>query len=294
MTESVRLIRRIIPVAAVLLLFACGEEGPAGGPAGASPADSGDTEGFQLYTYSIVNRYNHALDAYTQGLVFEQGFIYEGTGLNGESSVRQVELETGDIVRRFDLGTEHFGEGITVLGDSLIQLTLSSFRGFIYSVQNLDSIGEFEYSHFSWGLTDDGEQLIMSDGSDTLYFLSPDNFRETGRVNVYDESGPVDQLNELEYIGGKVFANVYGSHEIMIIDPASGQVTGKVNLSGIRDGCVPAPGAGVLNGIAYHAGEDRIFVTGKNWPDLFEIELIPVLPAERGFTSGSRSHQQDL
>ncbi|MBD3180257.1 MAG: glutaminyl-peptide cyclotransferase [Candidatus Latescibacteria bacterium] len=273
MIRSIMVSKLTAAVLSALILLACGEDG--GRPAGPGGNDTADSGQFREYSYSIVNTFSHSLDAYTQGLVFEEGFLYESTGLHGESSVRKVELETGNILMRHDLATRHFGEGITISGDSIIQLTLTSGEGFIYTREELDSIGRFEYDFFPWGLTDDGKKLIVSDGSDTLYFLSPDTFLETGRITVRHDSAAVDQLNELEYIEGKVFANVYGSYNIMIIDPASGRVTGRVDLSGIRDGSVPAPGAGIPNGIAYDPVDKRIFVTGKNWPDLFEIELIP-------------------
>jgi glutamine cyclotransferase len=261
-----------------LILFStgCGDERTT------CPGGSGEAwpDSFQRYSYRIVNRFDHALDAYTQGLVYEDGFLYEGTGLHGESSVRQVELETGEVIRRFDMATDHFGEGITIVGDSVIQVTLNSFKGFIYGIEELDSIGEFHCPYFSWGLTDSGGSLILSNGTDTLFHLSSDTFEETGITVVTSDSVDVDDLNELEYIRGRVFANVYGSYDILIIEPLTGAVTGRLNLHGIREGFGPAPGAGVLNGIAYDPGADRIFVTGKNWPDLFEIELVP-LPGSR-------------
>lgn len=271
MNRSVSINGPLLAALSALLLICCGQDRERT----ASPEAGDSTAEFQLYTYRIVNIYNHALDAYTQGLVYQNGYLYEGTGLHGESSLRKVELETGEVIQRHDLASEHFGEGITILGDSIFQLTWTSGRGFIYGTGQMDSIGEFTYPYYPWGLTDDGSELIMSDGSDTIYFLSPATFRETGRVNVCQDSVSIDDLNELEYIEGKLFANVYRSHNIMIIDPLTGRVTGRINLNGIRDGCVPAPGAGVLNGIAYDAETGRIFVTGKNWPELFEIELLP-------------------
>jgi len=272
MNRSVFISWPALAALSALLLVCCGEEDQRI----ARPEAGDSTAEFQLYTFSIVNMYSHALDAYTQGLVYENGYLYEGTGLHGKSSLRKVQLETGEVIQRHDLDNEHFGEGITILGDSIFQLTWTSGRGFVYRIEQLDSIGEFTYPYFPWGLTDDGSSLIMSDGSDTIYFLAPETFQETGRINVRQDSVAIEDLNELEYIEGKLFANVYKTHNIVIIDPVSGKVTGKINLNGIRDGCVPAPGAGVLNGIAYDAETGRIFVTGKNWPELFEIELVPV------------------
>lgn len=272
MNRSLSINGPVLAALSALLLICCGEDVERI----AGPGKDDSTAQFQLYTFRVINKFNHALDAYTQGLVFENGYLYEGTGLHDESSLRKVELETGEVIQRHDLATEHFGEGITVLGDSIFQLTWTSGRGFIYGIEQMDSIGEFTYSYNPWGLTDDGNRLIMSDGTDTIYFLEPENFQETGRINVRQDSVAMYDLNELEYIEGKLFANVYKSHNILIIDPVSGEVTGRINLNGIRDGCVPAPGAGVLNGIAYDSETGRIFVTGKNWPELFEIELIPL------------------
>lgn len=249
-----------------------------------SPPGNGDTsvtDEFRLYTYRVINVFPHRNDAFTQGLVYEDSFLYEGTGLHGQSSLRKVELETGDILLRYNLPTRFFGEGITIFGDSIIQLTLNSFKGFIYRKEDLDSIGEFDYPYFAWGLTHDGENLILSDGTDTLYYLDPYTFKEIKRTTVYDNDGPVTELNELEYINGKIFANVYHADYIVIIDPETGRVAGRADLSGLYDSGLRHPGQKVLNGIAYDRENGRLFVTGKNWPKLFEIELVPVDQSNR-------------
>jgi uncharacterized repeat protein (TIGR01451 family) len=225
------------------------------------------------YTYTIVNTYPHDPDAFTQGLVFENGVLYEGTGLWGRSTLRKVTLETGEVIQSYDLPSEFFGEGITIYGDEIIQLTWRSHTGFVYERDSFDLLQEFTYPTEGWGITHDGERLIMSDGTSTLYFWDPETFEQVGQVGVYDENGPVKRLNELEYIQGKVFANVWQTDRIVIIAPQTGQVVGWIDLKGLLDpGSVSQP-VDVLNGIAYDAETDRLFVTGKLWPTLFEIDL---------------------
>lgn len=265
---------RILIGLSVCLLLSCTEDEST--PSSPDGNDTSSTDEFQLYTYSVVNVFPHAGDAYTQGLVYEDGFLYEGTGLHGRSSLRKVELETGKVLQRYDLPTAFFGEGITIRGDSIYQLTWTSLKGFIYRKADFDSIGEFGYTYFGWGLTHDRDNLILSDGTDTLYFLDPHTFQETGRVTVYDDDGPVVDLNELEYIDGKVFANVYRTDDIVIIDPTTGRVTGRIDLTGLYSSGLYFQPPSVLNGIAYDSEGDRLFVTGKNWLKLFEIELVPV------------------
>jgi uncharacterized repeat protein (TIGR01451 family) len=225
------------------------------------------------YTYTIVNAYPHDPDAFTQGLVFEDGVLYEGTGLWGRSTLRKVTLETGEVIQSYDLPSEFFGEGITIYGDEIIQLTWRSHTGFVYERDSFDLLQEFTYPTEGWGITHDGERLIMSDGTSTLYFWDPETFEQVGQVGVYDENGPVRRLNELEYVQGKVFANVWQTDRIAIIAPQTGQVVGWIDLKGLLDpGSVSQP-VDVLNGIAYDAETDRLFVTGKLWPTLFEIDL---------------------
>src|SRR3972149_2010681 len=193
------------------------------------------------YAFDIVNVYPHDAGAFTQGLVFEDGFLYEGTGLYGQSSLRRVELETGEVLQVYNLGREFFGEGVTVFGDRVIQLTWRSNKGFVYDKYSFDLLQEFSYPTEGWGITHDGGRLIMSDGSATLYFLDPVTFEGVGQVEVRD--------------------------------PQSGQVVKWIDLTGLRD--LQSPGADVLNGIAYDAVGDRLFVTGKRWSQLYEIKLTP-------------------
>jgi glutamine cyclotransferase len=227
-----------------------------------------------VYSYNVINTYSHDRGAFTQGLVFEDGVLYEGTGLNGRSSLRRVDLETGEVLQIYEL-PRFFGEGITVYGDSVIQLTYEAHVGFVYDKDSFELLREFNYSTQGWGITTDGERLIMSDGSATLYFWDPETFEETGRVEVYDRDGPVKRLNELEYIHGEVYANVWQTNRIARIDPGTGQVVGWIDLSGLLTAEDRIPPVDVLNGIAYDEKKDRLFVTGKLWPKLFEIELVP-------------------
>ena len=223
--------------------------------------------------YQIVETYPHDNNAFTQGLVYYEGDFYEGTGLNGRSSLRKVDLETGNVLQNINLDNKYFGEGITLFEDKLIQLTWKAQTGFVYDRESFTKLGEFNYPTDGWGLTHDGEYLIMSDGSDRLFFLDPQTFEEVKRIEVSDRDQPVDKLNELEYINGEIYANIWMSDRIARISPATGQVLGWIDLSGLRDSRLAANRDAVLNGIAYDAEDDRLFVTGKLWSNLFEIEV---------------------
>ena len=239
---------------------------------GCSIPDNSDT--IPVYTYNIVNIYPHDPGAFTQGLVFENGVLYEGTGGFGNSTLRRVELETGAILQIRELSAQFFGEGITIYGNKIIQLTWQSNIGFVYDKNSFELLQGFNYSTEGWGITHDGERLIMSDGTSTLHFLDPETFEEIGQLEVFDNDGPVIRLNELEYIQGEIYANVWQTDRIARIAPETGQVIGWVELGGLlttEDRLEPVD---VLNGIAYDANTDRLFVTGKLWPKLFEIELI--------------------
>ena len=227
-----------------------------------------------VYSYNVVNTYPHDRSAFTQGLVFEDGVLYEGTGLNGRSTLRRVELETGEVLQIHELPAQFFGEGVTVYGNDIIQLTWQSHVGFVYDRDSFELLQEFNYSTQGWGITHDGERLIMSDGTATLYFLDPETFEEIGRVGVYDNDGSVNRLNELEYVQGEIYANVWQTNCIARIDPQTGQVVGWIELKGLLTPEDRGEPVDVLNGIAYDAENARLFVTGKLWPKLFEIELI--------------------
>jgi len=226
------------------------------------------------YTYQILNMYPHDEDAFTQGLVFEDGVLYEGTGRYGQSTLRRVELETGNIIQFHALPDQFFGEGITIFDDKIIQLTWQSGKGFVYDKNSFDLLQEFTYPTEGWGITHNGSALIMSVGNATLYFLDPETFQTIGQVEVYDEE-PVDFLNELEYIHGMVYANIWKEEKIVIINPQTGRVTGWIDLEGINE-AEKQNSSSMLNGIAYDAEEDRLFVTGKMWSQLFEISLVLV------------------
>jgi len=237
-------------------------------------ANQTDSREVPVYTYRIVNRYPHDRNAFTQGLVFADGVMYEGTGGHGESSVRRVELETGRVLQIQELPAQYFGEGITIFRDTLIQLTWRSNLGFVYDRGSFELLSEFTYPTEGWGITHDGEHLIMSDGTSTLYFINPETFSVTGHINVYDNGTPINWLNELEYINGRIYANVWRTDSIVIINPDNGRVTGWIDLSGLLTVKDYEGHVDVLNGIAYDSVKNRLFVTGKLWPWLFEIELV--------------------
>jgi glutamine cyclotransferase len=224
-------------------------------------------------SYRVVRVYPHDPEAFTQGLVYMDGALYEGTGLNGRSGLRKVRLESGEVLQLQRLAPELFGEGIAVWRDTIFQLTWQSGIGFIYDRSSFQRTGTFTYPGEGWGLTHDGTRLIMSDGTAWLRFLDPATQRETGRIQVMDGHTPVVHLNELEYVKGEVLANVWQTERIARISPATGKVNGWIDLTGLL-----APGdaerADVLNGIAYDAEKDRLFVTGKLWPKLFEIQIV--------------------
>jgi glutamine cyclotransferase len=231
------------------------------------------------YSYSVVNEYVHDVKAYTQGLQYMDGWLYEGTGNYGTSSIRQVKLESGEIEKIRDLDESLFGEGITVLGDRIYQLTYKSQVGFIYDRSSFQEIQKIYYQNREgWGLTHNGRELIMSDGSNVIYFLDPEMFTINRQIEVYTDEGPAESLNELEYIKGKIWANRYYTDEIVIIDPLTGKVEGRINLKGILKASDRKASTNVLNGIAWDEAGDRIFVTGKFWPKLFEIRLRRLSP----------------
>jgi len=227
-----------------------------------------------VYTYEVVNEYPHDPSAFTQGLAFHGGVLYEGTGLKGRSSLRKVALETGEVLRKRDLAYRYFGEGVTVVGDEIIQLTWRSHVGFVYDRDTFERLREFSYPTEGWGLTHDGLNLIMSDGTAMLRFLDPATFEEVAQLEVRDGDGPVRRLNELEYIGGEIYANVWQTDRIARISPRSGRVVGWIDLTGLLKPEDGTGSEGVLNGIAYDGLGERLFVTGKRWPKLFEIRLV--------------------
>jgi len=229
-----------------------------------------------VFGYQIVAVYPHDPDAFTQGLQYLDGVLYEGTGLNGRSSIRKVKLETGEVLQKRDVPSEHFGEGITVLKNDLFELTWQSHVALVYDKATFAPRKQFPYPGEGWGLTTDGTSLIMSDGTNELRFLDPLTFTEKRRVKVTADGVPLRQLNEIEFMKGEILANVWLTDSVARIAPDSGKVTGMIDLRGLLSATerarVDAAG-GTLNGIAYDAQRDRIFVTGKLWPKLFEIKL---------------------
>lgn len=232
--------------------------------------------GLPIWTYEIVNTYPHDTSAYTQGLVWHDGFLYESAGQYGRSSLRKVELETGKVLKRTEVPAEYFAEGLALLKGRLFQLTWQEHKGFVYDLNTFNKTGEFTYEGEGWGLTQDGKSLILSDGSNQLRFLDPQTFRVERAINVFednDSSRPLREINELEYIRGEIYANVWQTDKIIRIDPKTGKLLGVIDMSGILPGKRADEVDDVLNGIAFDERNQRLFVTGKRWPKLFEIRL---------------------
>jgi len=236
------------------------------------------------YGFQIVHVYPHDRTAFTQGLEYRAGVLYEGTGLEGHSTVRRVKLETGEVLQRIAIAPELFGEGITVINQQILELTWKAQMGFVYEQGSFRRLRTFNYPGEGWGLTNDGTHIYMSDGSSQIRVWDASTIHETARLNVRDGSRPVLELNELEWVHGEIYANVWRTDRIARISPADGKVTGWIDLAGILP---PADreGADVLNGIAYDSLGDRLFVTGKLWPKLFEIKVVPKKPATASGTS---------
>lgn len=222
----------------------------------------------------VVRSYRHDARAYTQGLIYRNGFLYESTGLAGRSSVRKVELETGRVLQQRDLSREYFGEGLTDWQDQLVQLTWRAHVGFVYDLSSFSLRQTFALPGEGWGLARDDRSLIVSDGSSTLRFLDPATFREIRRVDVTDSGAPVRNLNELEVVRGELYANIWHTDRIAVITPSTGHVTAWLDLTGLMSVGYRLEPEAVLNGIAYDAAHDRLFVTGKLWPKLFEIQIV--------------------
>jgi glutamine cyclotransferase len=224
-------------------------------------------------SYKIINSYFHNKDAFTQGLVYEDGMFYEGTGESGTSYLRKVDPESGRVLFQLSLDLPLFGEGISILGDRIFQLTWKNKVGFVYNKTTMKQIGKVYFQTEGWGLTTIGKSLVMSDGTNTIYFMDPDQFSVISKIEVYDNEKKVDQLNELEYINGEIWANIWMTDLIARIDPSSGKVIAYIDLKGIISANETDLNRNVLNGIAFDKGRNRIFVTGKNWPKLFEIRI---------------------
>ena len=228
-----------------------------------------------FYSFNVVASYPHDDTAFTQGLVYHNELLYEGTGLYGSSSLKITELSTGNVIEQADLPSDYFGEGITIMGDRVYQVTWEENTCFVYSADDLTEIRSFSYGGEGWGLTHDGANLILSNGSSTLSFRDPDTFQLVRTVDVTYDDEPVSNLNELEYVDGVVYANIWQTNQIVMVDPDDGAVIGWIDLEGIEELLVSTEGIDVLNGIAYNDETGRLLVTGKLWPNVFEIELVP-------------------
>jgi glutaminyl-peptide cyclotransferase len=246
-------------------------------PLSGQPSHPSQAEGPPEYTFKIVRTFPHDPTAFTQGLAYRDGFLYEGTGLKGGSSLRKVRIETGEIVQRVDLAPEFFGEGITLLKNSVIQLTWQSRMGFVYDRRDFRLLRRFSYSGEGWGLTTNGREIFMSDGTSEIRVLDGSTLAEMRRFTVHNGSTPIDQLNELEFVEGELYANVWQTDRIARISPQSGKVIGWIDLKGLLSPIYRLESGAVLNGIAYDSIGKRLFVTGKLWPSIFEIRLVPKL-----------------
>ncbi len=234
----------------------------------------------EVYTYEIINSYPHDTGAYTQGLEFHDGTLYESTGKKGASTVRKVNFETGEVLQQIDMEDSVFGEGITIMNGKLYQLTWQSGMGYVYNISNLEKIKNFTYgkSREGWGLSNDGEKIFKSDGTEKIWFLNPETLEEQGHIETVTNKSIFSKANELEYVDGKIYANVYQKESMMIIDATSGAIEGVINFGGLKSKVNKGPqwdeGNSVLNGVAYHPERETFFVTGKNWDKLFEVKIL--------------------
>ncbi len=236
-------------------------------------ATNATADTYPTYTYEVIKVRPHDRGAFTQGLLYLDGALLESTGLNGESSLRKVDLETGNSLKHVDVPPEYFAEGLVLFDRKLFQLTWQNHKCFVYELETFQKEKEFTYTGEGWGLATDGQSLIMSDGTDQIRFLDPGTFAEKRRITVLAHGQPVNRLNELEYIKGEIFANVWGSDYVVRIDPATGRLLGVIDFTGLLAPEDRDQNTDVLNGIAYDAAGDRLFITGKRWPKIFEVRL---------------------
>lgn len=238
------------------------------------PAQAQDKSEIPVYGYKIINTFPHNTESFTQGLFLEDGILYESTGLNGKSAIKKLDLKTGKVIKSRNMQDKFFGEGMTIVDNKIYQLTWRTKTGFVYDKDSLEILRTFSYKTQGWGITYDGKYLILSDGSNILYFMNPKSFVIVGKLEVYDEKGKVGNLNELEYINGEIYANIWGKELIARIDPKTGHINSWIDLTGIL---TPEDRKGkedVLNGIAYNSENKTLLVTGKFWPKIFEIDII--------------------
>lgn len=270
----------LVFVTAILaLLVGCGEKpASAASPSSVAPpapvsAPAAANAPVPEYTYQVVTVFPHDPGAFTQGLVYLQGVLFETTGLNGRSSLRKVDLQTGRVLQKSDLPLQYFGEGMTIIGDRIFQITWQNQKGFVYNLSTFAVEKEFAYTGEGWGLATDGHALILSDGSNVIRFLDPSTFKVLRTISVFAHGQPLRMLNELEFIKGEIYANVWQTNTVIRIDPATGNLLGIIDFSGLLLPEDYGVHPDVLNGIAYDAARDRLFVTGKLWPKLFEVQL---------------------
>jgi len=262
--------KRILLRLGVLLLLTACHPSPAGQ---ASPRASANA--LPECTFVLVRMFPHDTGAYTQGFAYRDGFLYEGTGRNGRSSLRKVRLETGEVIQQVDLEPEFFGEGIALVKNKVLQLTWKSGVGFVYDLNSFHLLGKFSYPGEGWGLATNDREIFMSDGTSEIRVLDAETLQEKRRLKVREGLTPVDQLNELEFVEGQIFANVWHSNRIARISPQTGDVVGWIDLTGILSPVYRLDSEAVLNGIAYDPTQKRLFVTGKLWPNVYEIRLAP-------------------
>jgi glutaminyl-peptide cyclotransferase len=267
--NTVRRINLVMVIVLVVLSSGC----QTGVVANHSAGNNADKESVPKYGYEIVNTLPHDKDAYTQGLVFHESKLLESTGQEGRSSLRLVEPETGKILKKINVPRPYFAEGITLLKGKIYQLTWQHQLGFVYDAESFEKLGEFSYRGEGWGLTNDGSSLIMSDGTNRIRFLDPANFQVNRTISVLDGRTPIASINELEYVHGEIYANIWHKERVARIEPQTGQVLGWIDLTGLRELSDVKDNEAVLNGIAYDENNDRLYVTGKLWPKLFEIRV---------------------
>jgi glutamine cyclotransferase len=242
--------------------------------AGSAGRANTPTSEVPTYTYEVVDSWPHLTTHFTQGLVYHDGHLYESTGQYGSSLLCRLDLKTGKVKKKVDVEKEYFAEGMAILGDKIYQLTWQAHKGFVYDLKDFDRLAEFSYEGEGWGLTADAHSLIMSDGTNKIRFIDPVSFRVLRSIEVYDHEQPLAELNELEYIKGEIYANIWHSDKIVRIDPATGKILAWIDLAGLRRPEDGGDSDNVLNGIAYDDKNDRLFVTGKRWSKLYEIRLV--------------------
>lgn len=230
----------------------------------------------KLYTYKIINTYPHDIDSYTQGLEFHGDTLYESTGQYRKSSLRKTDYKTGEVLKSVPLGDEYFGEGITILNNKIYQLTWRENVGFIYNLKNMEKTGTFTYSKSDegWGLCNNGETIFKSDGTEKIWTLNKENLTEENYIEIYTNTSRIKSVNELEWVDGKIYANIYQRNAIAIINPETGAVEGVIDFDGLQAKVKQHQFLDVLNGIAYKGDKNRLFLTGKNWDKLFEVEIL--------------------